>query len=60
MWWRPGADPQAIRFAVSGAKVRLDSSGDLVMHTSLGDVRHHKPVIYQEIAECATKLQGTS
>jgi hypothetical protein len=23
----PGADPQAIRFAVSGAKVRLDSSG---------------------------------
>jgi Beta-propeller repeat len=54
----PGADPQAIRFAVSGAKVRLDSSGDLVMHTSLGDVRHHKPVIYQEIAGVRHEIAG--
>ncbi len=54
----PGADPQAIRFAVSGAKVRLDASGDLVMHTSLGDVRHHKPVIYQEIAGVRHEIAG--
>jgi len=54
----PGADPQAIRFAVSGAKVRLDSSGDLVMHTSLGDVRNHKPVIYQEIAGVRHEIAG--
>jgi Beta-propeller repeat len=54
----PGADPQAIRFAVSGAKVRLDSSGDLVMHTSLGDVRHHKPVIYQEIDGVRHEIAG--
>ena len=54
----PGADPKAIRFAVSGAKVRLDSSGDLVMHTSLGDVRHHKPVIYQEIDGVRHEIAG--
>ena len=54
----PGADPKAIRFAVSGAKVRLDSNGDLVMHTSLGDVRHHKPVIYQEIAGVRHEIAG--
>ncbi|MGD0133348.1 MAG: SBBP repeat-containing protein [Bryobacteraceae bacterium] len=54
----PGADPQAIRFGVSGAKVRLDSNGDLVMHTSLGDVRHHKPVIYQEIAGVRREIAG--
>ena len=54
----PGADPQAIRFAVSGAKVRLDASGDLVMHTSLGDVRHHKPVIYQEIDGVRHEVAG--
>jgi hypothetical protein len=54
----PGADPQAIRFGVSGAKVRLDSNGDLVMHTSLGDVRHHKPVIYQEIAGVRHEIAG--
>lgn len=45
----PGADPQAIRFAISGARVRIDSHGDLVMRTALGEVRHHKPVIYQDI-----------
>ena len=54
----PGADPQAIRFAVSGANVRLDSSGDLVMQTSLGEVRHHKPVIYQEIAGVRHEIAG--
>jgi Beta-propeller repeat len=54
----PGADPKAIRFAVSGAKVRLDSNGDLVLHTSLGDVLHHKPVIYQEIAGVRHEIAG--
>ena len=46
----PGADPKAIRFAISGAdKLRLDARGDLVMKTHFGEVRHHKPVIYQEV-----------
>jgi hypothetical protein len=54
----PGADPKAIRFAVSGAKVRLDSNGDLVMHTSLGNVRHLKPVIYQEIDGVRHEIKG--
>jgi hypothetical protein len=54
----PGADPNAIRFNVSGAKVRIDSTGDLVMRTSLGEVRHHKPVIYQEIAGVRHAVAG--
>ncbi len=54
----PGADPKAIRFAVSGGKVRLDSNGDLVVQTSLGEVRHHKPVIYQEIAGVRHEIAG--
>lgn len=45
----PGADPRAIRFAITGAKIQIDSHGDLVMRTKLGEVRHHKPVIYQDI-----------
>ena len=28
------------------------------MHTSLGDVRHHKPVIYQEIAGVRREIGG--
>jgi hypothetical protein len=54
----PGADPRAIRFSISGATARIDSNGDLVMHTSLGDVRHNKPVIYQEIAGVRHEIAG--
>jgi hypothetical protein len=54
----PGADPQAIRFSISGANTHIDSHGDLVMHTSLGDVRHQKPVIYQEIAGVRHEIAG--
>lgn len=46
----PGANPRAIRFDISGAdKVLIDRNGDLVLKTHHGEVRHHKPVIYQEI-----------
>ena len=56
----PGADPAAIRFALSGAenepqgqskerklKFKIDLQGDLVIKTRDGEVRFHKPVIYQ-------------
>ena len=44
----PGANPKAIRFVVEGAdKLRLDKNGDLLLNMSHGDVRLHKPVLYQ-------------
>ncbi len=56
----PGADPTAIRFALSGAegrfqgqskgrkiKFKIDSKGDLVTKTGYGEVRFHEPLVYQ-------------
>jgi len=70
----PGADPETIRFALSGGlqessrqsavgsraqnqtlrqskiqnlKSKIDPSGDLVIETDGGEVRLHKPVVYQ-------------
>jgi hypothetical protein len=54
----PGADPNIIRLGISGADIRIDSNGDLVMHTSLGDVRHNKPVIYQEVGGARHEIAG--
>ena len=46
---KPHADPSRIGFAVKGAKqVTLNKQGELVLKTTVGDVKWHKPVIYQE------------
>jgi hypothetical protein len=45
----PGADPHRIAFDVSGAKrIRQDAHGDLVLNVGEGEIRWHKPVVYQE------------
>jgi hypothetical protein len=47
----PGADPRRIAFHVRGAKrIRQDGHGDLVLKTETGEgeIRWHKPVVYQE------------
>jgi Bacterial Ig-like domain (group 3)/Beta-propeller repeat len=45
----PGADPRRIAFDVSGAKqIRQDAQGDLVLKMYEGEIRWHKPVVYQE------------
>ncbi|MBZ5615898.1 MAG: SBBP repeat-containing protein [Acidobacteriia bacterium] len=45
----PGADPHRIQFDVGGAKrIHRDKNGDLVLQMSDGEVRWHKPVVYQE------------
>jgi uncharacterized repeat protein (TIGR01451 family) len=45
----PGADASVIRLAIRGAQqVRIDESGDLLLRTSAGEVRQHKPLAYQE------------
>jgi len=44
-----GADPAAITFAFEGADhVRIDATGDLVLTTAAGEIRQHKPIVYQE------------
>ena len=46
----PGAEPGAIKFAIEGAKrTKIDPNGDMVLAVAGGDVRLHKPVVYQEI-----------
>ena len=44
-----GADPTPIGLRFSGAeRVSTDSAGDLVLASSAGDMRFHRPVAYQE------------
>src|SRR5208283_3650339 len=45
----PGADPHRIQFEVRGAmRIRQDAQGDLVLKMAEGEIRWHKPVVYQE------------
>ena len=45
----PGADPRKIRLAFDGARrVEIAASGDLVLHVADGELRLHKPLIYQQ------------
>jgi len=60
---RPGADPNAIKLALASApkgkgspdsrdsveasSVKIDGNGDLVVQADGGEVRFHKPVVYQ-------------
>jgi hypothetical protein len=46
----PGADFKSIRIAFDGARgLRVDDSGDLVIQTSVGEIRHRKPAAYQQV-----------
>lgn len=56
---QPGADPDRIRLALSGAeKVELDQSGDLVLTTESGKLRQHKPLVYQEVNGARKEVSG--
>ena len=53
----PGADPKAIALEIEtrssklenrNPKLAVEASGDLVIETDGGEVRFHKPVVYQE------------
>jgi beta-propeller repeat-containing protein len=55
----PGADPNKIVLAFKGAdKLEIDSQGDLVLHAAGGDIRQHKPVVYQEIDGIRQEIAG--
>ena len=44
-----GADPGRIRMRVDGAQgLRVDDAGDLVIATGGGELRQHRPVVYQQ------------
>ena len=45
---QPG-DPGDIRLAFGASEKSLDSQGNLVLHTSSGDVVEHAPVAYQVV-----------
>jgi hypothetical protein len=45
----PGADVSRIGLQASGTDLSLNSNGELVMHTSLGDLSWHKPIAFQDI-----------
>jgi hypothetical protein len=54
-----GADPGLIRLKLTGAqRTDVASNGDLVAHVGGGEVRMHKPVIYQETAGGRSLVDG--
>lgn len=57
---RPGADPSGIRLDLISAHsvAKIDAEGDLVVEVVGGEVRFHKPVIYQPAT--TDKRQGTT
>ncbi|CAN5370424.1 hypothetical protein BH20ACI1_BH20ACI1_26760 [soil metagenome] len=45
----PGTSPDVIKMSFEGAQdLSIDGDGDLVLRTAGGDIRQHKPIIYQE------------
>jgi hypothetical protein len=55
----PGADASAIRLAFEGARgASIDAAGDLVIGTDAGELRQHRPVLYQERADGRVLVAG--
>ena len=55
----PGADPRKIVLGFKGAdKLEIDAQSELVLHASGGDIRQHKPVIYQDIDGVRREIAG--
>ncbi len=54
----PGASPSAIHLNVSGGSASLDASGNLVIHTSAGDLVEQAPTLYQDVAGARVPVAG--
>jgi hypothetical protein len=55
----PGADPRLIRLKLTGAqRTGVAPDGDLVVNLGAGEVRMHKPVIYQETPRGRSQVDG--
>ena len=56
----PGADPDAIALSFDGVeKLRIDAQGDLVLETAGGEIRQHKPLVYQEVDGIRREIAGS-
>ncbi len=57
---QPGADPQAIKFRLEGREaIALNAAGELVLQTAVGEVKQHKPVLYQEVNGSRQEIAGS-
>ncbi|MBI5635246.1 MAG: SBBP repeat-containing protein, partial [Nitrospirae bacterium] len=55
----PGADPEKIKLAFEGADgIDVGNSGDLVVKTSIGDLLHRAPHIYQIVEGKKVEVSG--
>jgi hypothetical protein len=55
----PGANPKAIRLQFDGVDgMHLDSAGDLILSAANGEIRQHKPIVYQEGAGGRQIVEG--
>jgi PKD repeat protein len=55
----PGADPGIIQLEYAGASsIRVDGNGDLVLVLDHGEVRHHAPLVYQDVDGERRKVPG--
>jgi hypothetical protein len=55
----PGADVGAFRLRFAGVeRLTIDAVGDLVVHTASGQLRHRKPIIYQESNGVRRQVSG--
>lgn len=56
----PGADPRAIELGFEGVDaLRIDDNGDLILSAGDGEMRQHKPVIYQEVDGARRSVDGS-
>jgi len=56
---RPGAEPNQIRLAYSGAdSMQLDSNGDLILNVQGKELRQRRPLVYQEIGGKRVEVAG--
>ena len=55
----PGADPSVISLAFENTEnMRLGEQGDLVVSVAGGEVRQHKPLVYQEVDGVRQEIAG--
>ena len=55
----PGADPRRIAVRYQGARrLHLDAAGDLVLETASGEMRQHRPELYQQVDGVRRQIAG--
>lgn len=56
----PGADPKKVEIAFEGVeRLRTENKGDLILQTASGDLRLHKPLVYQEFDGVRKAISAT-